>query len=300
MISFFRIFWNSSLIFAISIMLGLIFPGPAHSSQALITPALMLMMAFSTSEIELEAGPGINGALAGFAMNYLLLSGLILAMAFTLEDEILYQGFVVMAAVPPAVAVIPLTRLLDGDSKLSLYSEALCYLVSPVLMPALILAFAGRSGVDVLSIFETAILLIVLPFIISRYLRRFDLDPVPPINLSFFLVTYIVVGLNSEVIIEGLKSVALIAALRTFGIGTATYIACGLICADAKKRVSMTLLSSFKNLGLAAAVSLMLFGPRAAVPSAVCILAETGFYIIFSAAKNLTSKHRAINLANLK
>ena len=62
----------------------------------------------------------------------------------------------------------------------------------------------------------------------------------------------------------------------------------------------MTLLSSFKNLGLAAAVSLMLFGPRAAVPSAVCILAETGFYIIFSAAKNLTSKHRAINLANLK
>ncbi len=48
------------------------------------------------------------------------------------------MDFVVMAAVPPAIAVLPLTRLLNGDVRLSLYSEALCYLASLVLMPAII------------------------------------------------------------------------------------------------------------------------------------------------------------------
>jgi BASS family bile acid:Na+ symporter len=48
------------------------------------------------------------------------------------------------------------------------------------------------------------------------------------------------------------------------------------------EKISYTLLASFKNLGMAAAVSLVLFGPRAGIPAAVCILAETSFYIIFA------------------
>lgn len=68
------------------------------------------------------------------------------------------------------------------------------------------------------------------------------------------------------------KSVALIAIARTFVIGAAV-----------QKRVSYTLFASFKNLGMAAAFSLMLFGPNAGIPAAVCILAETSFYILFAA-----------------
>lgn len=47
-----------------------------------------------------------------------------------LQDEALSQGFIVMAAVPPAVAILPMTRLLQGDSHLSLCSEAISYLAS--------------------------------------------------------------------------------------------------------------------------------------------------------------------------
>jgi BASS family bile acid:Na+ symporter len=50
-----------------------------------------------------------------------------------------------------------------------------------------------------------------------------------------------------------------------------------------QKRISYTLFASFKNLGMAAAVSLVLFGPKAGIPAAVCILAETSFYILFAA-----------------
>ena len=38
---------NSSFILLLSIALGLAFPGPVEVTKGLITPALMLMMAFS-------------------------------------------------------------------------------------------------------------------------------------------------------------------------------------------------------------------------------------------------------------
>jgi BASS family bile acid:Na+ symporter len=43
--------------------------------------------------------------------------------------------------------------------------------------------------------------------------------------------------------------------------------------------------ASFKNLGMAAAVSFVLFGPKVGIPAAVCILAETVFYILFAALR---------------
>ena len=49
-------------------------------------------------------------ALVGMLMNYGLLGGLLLGLNFALiRDDTLRAGFVIMAAVPPAVAVIPFT-----------------------------------------------------------------------------------------------------------------------------------------------------------------------------------------------
>ncbi len=67
----------------------------------------------------------MKGALAGFAINYLRRSGLILVLSSWLENEAIRRGFVVMAAVPPAVAIIPLTELLGGALRISLYDGTL-------------------------------------------------------------------------------------------------------------------------------------------------------------------------------
>jgi BASS family bile acid:Na+ symporter len=112
------------------------------------------------------------------------------------------------------------------------------------------------------------------------------IDPVPPINLGFFLVTYTVIGLNSNSIFGVIPAVALIAFARTFLIGGAVYIVAKLSGIQAQKRVSYTLFASFKNLGMAAAISLAVFGPRAGIPATVCILAETFFYILLAALHN--------------
>lgn len=286
MVSVFGLLRNSSYIFTLAVVFGLGYSGPAHYLEPLITPVLLMMMVFSMAEIDLSVSGSIKGAMIGFGLNYLLLSGLILVLSSNLADEGLRQGFVVMAAVPPAIAVLPLTRLLDGDSHLSLYSEALCYLASLILMPGIILAFTSRTGVSFSYILETVLLLILLPAVASRFLRGHShrLDTVPFINLGFFLVTYTVVGLNSQALFgAGVSSVALIAVIRTFVIGAAVYLCARLIGVDVQKRISYTLFASFKNLGMAAAISLVLFGPRAGIPAAVCILAETTFYILFAA-----------------
>lgn len=278
---------NSSLIFLLSMLLGLTMPGPAQYMEPLIIPALLLMMSFSLTEVDLRAKGDLHRALVNFALNYGLLSGLILLLSFSLEDEALRCGFIVMAAVPPAVAVLPFSRLLQGDILLSLYSEAISYLASLVLMPGIIFLFTSKTGVSLSYVIEIAILMILLPVVASRALRRVKVDPILPINLGFFVVNYTVIGLNSNVIsgdFGEISGVALIALARTFGIGMAVYFVSSMAGTSYPQRISHTLFGSYKNLGLAAAVSLVLFGPQAAIPSAVCILAETGFYIFLAAA----------------
>jgi BASS family bile acid:Na+ symporter len=226
-----------------------------------------------------------------FALNYGLLSGLIVLLSFYLEDEALRCGFIVMAAVPPAIAVLPFSRLLSGDILLSLYSEAVCYLASLVMMPGIIFLFTSRAGVSPGYVAEIAALMILVAIAASRFLRRakVDLDPVLPINLGFFIVNYAVIGLNSGLLSgdmgeSEIYGVALIALARTFGIGLVVYIISSRAGFSIPRRISHTLFASYKNLGLAAAASLVIFGPQAAIPSAVCILAETGFYIFLAAA----------------
>ncbi len=284
---------NTSLIFLLSILLGMTIPGPAQHTESLITPALLLMMSFSLTEIDLRAKGDLRQAFVGFVLNYVLLSGLILLLSYKLEDDALRNGFVVMAAVPPAVAVLPMTRLLCGDVRLSLYGEAISYLASLALMPGLIFLFTSKTGVSLGYVVQIALLMILLPAVASRFLRRLKLDSVLPINLGFFLLTYTVIGLNSSAIFEGATSVASIAIARTFGIGAAVYIASSISRVAFPRRISYTLFGSYKNLGLAAAVAVVLFGPEAGVPAAVCILTETGFYILLAASCSILQSRQA-------
>jgi BASS family bile acid:Na+ symporter len=277
---------DSSLVLLLAIATGLALPAPASFAEPLITPALLLMMSFSLTEIDLRAKGNLREGLWGFFINYILLSGLILALAFTVEKDALRQGLVVMAAVPPAVAVLPLTRLLKGDVRLSLYGEALSYGAALLLMPGLIFLFSGQESVSVGFVAKTSLILILLPIIASRYLKRLDLDPVLPINLGLFVVTYVIIGLNRGAFLGDVGDLAAIALARTFVIGSAIYLIARAFGASPEKRISYTLFASYKNLGLAAAVSVVLFGPEAGIPAAVCIMAENGFFILLALARN--------------
>ncbi|MDD1748703.1 MAG: bile acid:sodium symporter [Methanothrix sp.] len=280
---------NSSFILLLSIAVGLAFPGPARVTEWLITPVLMLMMAFSLTGVKIGKAlawrTSLKSSLLGLFLNYGLLSGLILLLSYNLQDEALRQGFIVMAAVPPAVAVLPMTRLLKGDALLSLCCEAVSYLASLVLMPAIIFILTRQTGISGSYLVQISLAMILLPALASRAAARIPIDPVLPINLGFFLVTYTVIGLNHATLWQGSAAVAAIVLARTFAIGLAIYAVALLAGQSRSRAISYTLLGSYKNLGLAAAVSLMLFGPAASLPAAYAVLAETAFFILLTIIK---------------
>ncbi len=127
------------------------------------------------------------------------------------------------------------------------------------------------------------LILILFPILASRYVGRLRIDPAHPINAGLFVVTYIVVGLNSGDISTEVAGVLLIAVARTFLSGAVVYVGAAFAGVERPQRIAYTLFGSFKNLGLTATVALLLFGPRAGIPAAVCILTETTFYILLSA-----------------
>ena len=281
---------NSTSVLILSVLLGLVLPGPAGATEALVTPALMVMMAFSLTEVDLgrdiKSSASLKRGFLGIIINYGLLSGLILLLSYSLPDESLRHGFVIMAAVPPAVAVLPMTRILKGDMSLSFAGEILSYLASLLLMPLIIYLFSRQTGISPLYLLQISIVLILIPAFASRLVRMLPINPVLPINLGFFLVTYTVIGLNQGALWTDGWSVAWISIARTFAVGLAVFILARSAGLKSSQAISLTLLGSFKNLGLAAAVSLLLVGPAAGLPAAFCVLAETAFFILLSFARS--------------
>jgi len=281
---------NSTSVLILSVLLGLVLPGPAGATEALVTPALMVMMAFSLTEVDLgrdiKSSASLKRGFLGIIINYGLLSGLILLLSYSLPDESLRHGFVIMAAVPPAVAVLPMTRILKGDMSLSFAGEILSYLASLLLMPLLIYLFVHQTGISPIYLLQISIVLILIPALASRLVRLLPINPVLPINLGFFLVTYTVIGLNQGALWTDGWSVAWISIARTFAVGLAVFILARSAGLKSSQAISLTLLGSFKNLGLAAAVSLLLVGPAAGLPAAFCVLAETAFFILLSFARS--------------
>ena len=116
---------NNSFFFLMAFLLGLIFGDYASVLKQYILPTLVLIMSLSTTKITLSElihfKKYIRDIFFVFLINYLFLSGLILlANHLLVKDHDLYVGFVVMAAVPPAVAVLAFTYLLKGEMMVSL------------------------------------------------------------------------------------------------------------------------------------------------------------------------------------
>lgn len=92
---------------------------PAYSRE-ISEIALALGMTFSLSEISftgISARAELRPVLVAFGMSYGVLSAVALAFAFLSPDPSLHDGWVLMASVPPAIAVVPITSYLKGDTR---------------------------------------------------------------------------------------------------------------------------------------------------------------------------------------
>ena len=270
---------NTSLVFSIAVILGLAFPGLSGPFSPAITPLLMVVMslsmrqmAFSKKDLRSDFRPSATA----FLLNYVLVTGIVLVLAYWLiPDPDYFAGFVFCAAVPPAVAALAYTYLLGGDLKVSLGAEVLGYVLALALTPLIVLGLLG-AGIDVLIILQMLFVLIIIPLIVSRILARMPdsrfTGSRSVINICLFFVNYILIGLNQAAFLSefaALLPLFFIVIVRTFGTGLSVYFISKRFGVTKERAISYSLFSSYKNGGIAAAFALVLVSAAATLPAAI-------------------------------
>jgi BASS family bile acid:Na+ symporter len=105
----------------------------------------------------------------GIIMNYLILGNVIIGLgALMIHNEALWTGFVLLAAAPPAVAVIPFSTFLRGNTALSLIGTVGAYLGALVIMPLISVTLLSATAFDPFKLILIILELIVLPLAFSR------------------------------------------------------------------------------------------------------------------------------------
>jgi bile acid:Na+ symporter, BASS family len=282
---------------------GLVWGKGARWTEGVTLPALAVVMTLSTMGISGAAFRSRRAllvpALSGIAINYLLLGGFLLGLnSILIRDDALRSGFIVIAAVPPAVAVIPFTLFLKGDAAFSLIGTIGAYLGALVITPLMAVSLLGSGFVSPGKLILIMLELILVPLVLSRVLVRTGMaSRIEPVkgaitNWSFFILTYTIVGLNREVFLSqpsSLMPVALIALASTFLLGWGIERLGRFFQVRPQALISLVLLGTLKNYGLAGGLALALFSKETAVPATV----STVFMIVYIIWLGFKSRWRA-------
>jgi len=264
-------------------ILGLFLPQPAEWTKVLMIPALALVMTLATVNVPnnyfLNPRAILKPSLAGMFMSYIILAGVLLCLsALLIEDKNLWIGFVLIASVPPAVAVIPFTAILEGNVDYTLSGTVASYIAALLVMPVVFWIFIGTVFEDPYKLLQIMLLLIVLPLILSRLILYFNwqekLSSVRGFmtDWGFFIVLYSMIGVNRDLILSNpftVFSVAVISFCTTFVLGWVIQRICAFCKIDRKNMVSLVLLGTLKNQGIAGGLAISLFEKEAAIPSAI-------------------------------
>lgn len=270
--------------FILAIITGLIIGGIPYYTEYIAIFSLMLVMTLTTMDIELSKAFKLKKYFKKYLINlllsYLFLGSIIIFLSITLvSDSNLRAGFIIMAAIPPAVAVIPFTGILKGDLDLAVGSSAFIYIASLAVTPIVILLFMGES-INIFKLIEELLLMIVLPLILSRVALHMKVDKKLGdskgifINLGFFILIFTVVGVNRHAFFSELNTMVIISFIclvRTFVCGVVIYYITLGMKVDKATGINYMLFGSFKNLGLTIIIALILFSDKAAVPAAICM-----------------------------
>lgn len=285
--------FNRNVIFLLALAGGLLFPFAVPVTRYFILPTLALTMTISTMEIDNDVFRSPRSillpALIGISMSYAVLGSIMIGLSTLLiRDEDLRTGFILVAAVPPAIAVVPFTGLLRGNHPLSLFGTVGAHLGGLAIIPLVLAGFLGASSFDPYKMLMTLLMLIVLPLVVSRLLIRKGIKGrVTPYrgiitNWGFFVILYTMVGLNRDLLLGGKSIVFIIAAIlvsTSFILGFLIDRIGGLFRLPRETRTSLVLLGTLKNQANAGGLALTFFSQEAALPAAVSSIVMITYFV---------------------
>ncbi len=278
---------NRNFIFLFAIAVGFaVGEGVAVRTQPVVIPALTLVMTLSTATITSRDLASIKTMprtiLSSLLLNYVVMGGIMILLAtWLINDSDLWAGLVIVAAVPPAVAVVPFSYMLGGNTVFSLTGLIAAYLAALVLTPAIMMLFLDVGFLNPVELLSILGQLIVIPLVISRILlftgltRNINKWRGTVVNWSFFIVVFTIVGLNRQVFFgnfDVLLKITIIAILVSFILGFAIELIAKALHIDRATNVSLILMGTKKNYGLASVIALTLLSKKAAVPGTICLV----------------------------
>jgi len=289
---------NRNFIFILSIILGLAISQGATWAEPLLMPALGVAMTLSTLSITNRDLASIKSTprpiLISLLLNYVIMGGIMLLMAsWLINDHEVWTGFVTLAAMPPAIAVTPFSYILGGETVFSIIGTTGLYLIALGLTPSIMMLLLGAEFINPIRLLLTLVQLIVVPLFVSRILLFKGLAPSTAkwrdtaVNWCFFIVVYIVIGINRQVFFEQLDVlfiVVIIITTATFGLGHVINFIARRQHINQPTSISWMVMGTKKNAGLASAVAIAFLGSRAAFPAAILTIFDIltvlwwGFY----------------------
>jgi predicted Na+-dependent transporter len=270
---------------------------------------LAVIMVFAISGFSFRSWIPVKNALKPIAisilLNFVIFGAVLISLAWLFfrssENFEYYIGLVLIAAAPPGPSIIPFSAMMKGDNSFSVTGVFGLYFAAMIFTPLILLIFLGESLVNPIMIFRILITIIIIPLVLSRFLRHKKVLPIVEksrdtiMKWGFFMVITIIVGSSSSVIFSQPASVLIISgvfAISMYVLGAVYHI----FMKKRKKRLDFIISSTFilviKSSAFSAVAALTFFPnqPNVALPSAILSLFVTMFIIFYSRFVAFTEK----------
>lgn len=174
-------FSRAFLLFLLAGLAGIILPQGAEIGKTLTLPALTVILTISLLRMPRgffrNPGPLVIPAIWGNIMNYFILANFIIwPSIFLIRDENLWVGMVLLAAVPPAVSIMPLAKLFPGQPRDLFGGLSGAYLGAILIAPLIGIGFLKYIPLNYSGIILLVLELIILPLALSRVAVDKDWD----------------------------------------------------------------------------------------------------------------------------
>jgi len=261
-----------------SVIIGLLLPlsqPTLNALKSLLIPILAIIMFLSVKNFHysLPTKHEMSMSLKFLLVNYGVLSlTYILLGWFVIDNPAIRTGFWILAVIPPALNIIPLSAMYKGNLRESLFAGTLSLLLALILIP-IMTRFVFQAGSSVGAILEVLIFIILIPFILGVGVQQLQKKGhlqipgesyiTPAGNAILF---FILIALNKDLLFS--HSLMLKDLLGVLGLLLVGKIAVGIwiyrmfLKAKKDERIDALFFASFKNVALAATITMTLFADK--------------------------------------
>ena len=281
-------------IFLISaLFLGLFADSYANSIKDYLIYVLSFMMSLSLQSISVKIFKPqlkiLKPILTSILLNYFIFGLLLMLLVFLIipYNRELYIGFFLIAVAPPGVVIVPFAVRMNADVNHAALGVVGAYLFLLLLFP--LSMFFLNIDVHFSSVFHLIFFSVILPIFASRLFRLpFIFKHTKKyqsilIDVSFFVLIYVVIGINKSVLIDDFSvSFLPVVVLSIFMFPISLLILYFMRKFGFSKPVQINnlLMLMVKNNGFSAVSALTLFGSVASIPSAALSVVLLVFLLV--------------------